>query len=187
MPLWCRDACVNVQPGYNEVAYAYDEAFPTGYSSAVERHAVALFADDVTATGPSGPVVDVGCGTGHIAHDLAARGLDVVGIDPSTAMLALAEDRYPDMRWVSGDATLSQLDGGHRALGGIIARFSLIHVDPQTVPAILNNWVLRLQPGAHVMVAFQCSEDPARPVLEFDHRVAARSGGTAEHRTTEHE
>ena len=163
---------MRVQPGYNEMAYVYDEAFPTGYTSAVERHAVAIFAEDLVAAGPSGPVVDVGCGAGHIAYDLSSRGLDVVGVDPSTAMLALGQQRYPDLSWVLGDATLAQLTEGYPALAGIIARFSLIHVAPETLPGILTTWVQRLQLGAQVMVAFQCSDDPARPVREFDHRVA---------------
>ena len=122
---------MSVQPGYNELAYVYDEAFPTGYTSAAERHAVAIFVEDLLTTGPSGPVMDVGCGAGHIAYDLSSRGLDVVGVDPSTEMLALAQQRYPDLSWVLGDATLAQLTEGYPGLAGIIARFSLIHVAPR--------------------------------------------------------
>ena len=55
---------------------------------------------------------------------------------------------------------------------GVIARFSLIHIDPQTLPGIFATWASRLRVGAHVMVAIQCSEDPTTPVREFDHRVA---------------
>jgi SAM-dependent methyltransferase len=163
---------VTVQPGYDELASAYDKAFPTGYSCAVERHAVAIFADELVATGLAGPVLDIGCGAGHVAHDLSVSGLDVVGLDPSRAMLALAQQRYPGLRLVQGDATLSSLPDGLRPWVGIMARFSLIHVDPESVPRILDIWVKRLQPGARVMVAFQCSEDPEPPVREFDHKVA---------------
>lgn len=163
---------VSTQPGYDELASAYDEAFPTGYASAAERHAVALFAEDVVASGVTGPVVDVGCGTGHIAVDLASHGLEVVGVDPSAAMLALAQQRYPDTRWLLGDAGLSALSDDYPELAGVVARFSLIHVDPEMIPDILATWVGRLRVGAHAMVAFQCSDDPDQPVREFDHRVA---------------
>jgi trans-aconitate methyltransferase len=131
-------AVVGKQLGYDEMAPAYDDAFPTGYGSAAERHAIALFADDRVATGLSGPVVDVGCETGHITHDLSSHGLDVMGIDPSTAMLALAQRRYPDMRWRVGDASLRDLPEGRVPLAGIVARFSLIHVEPDAVPGILS-------------------------------------------------
>ena len=163
---------VGAQPGYDESAAAYDAAFPTGYASRAERHTVALFADDLAAAELSGPVLDVGCGTGHIAFDIAARGLEVVGIDPSTAMLDLAKQRYPEMRWLSGDASLRDLPDDLPAPAGIIARFSLIHVDPRAIPGIFATWTSRLRTGAHVMVAFQCTEDPARPARKFDHRVA---------------
>ncbi|WP_203337672.1 class I SAM-dependent methyltransferase [Nocardioides limicola] len=162
---------MSAQPGYDELASAYDEAFPVAYTSAVERHAVAIFADAVLASGLTGTVLDIGCGTGHVAHDLSKRGIDVVGVDPSEAMLALAAKRYPDIRWSQGDARISHLAADDR-LAGIIARFSLIHLDPQVVPEILTAWVERLQPGAHVLVAFQCSDDAAEPVVEFPHRVA---------------
>jgi SAM-dependent methyltransferase len=163
---------VEAQSGYDDWAGAYDEAFPTGYSTPAERGAVAIFAEGLLASGPPGPVVDVGCGTGHIAADLAARDLDVVGVDPSAAMLALAQQRYPGMRWWSGDAGLAELPEELGPLAGILARYSLIHVDPQDLPAVLAAWTERLRVGADVMVAFQCSADPRQPVLEFDHRVA---------------
>lgn len=160
------------QPGYDELASVYDEAFPAGFTSVVERHAAAVFAEDLLATGLSGPVLDIGCGAGHVTHDLSLRGLDVVGLDPSPAMLALAQERYPGLRWILGDATLDQLPPVYRALAGVVARFSLIHVNPRNVPDILTRWAERLQLGGYVMVAFQCSEDPTLPVREFDHKVA---------------
>ncbi|WP_148573184.1 class I SAM-dependent methyltransferase [Nocardioides caldifontis] len=158
------------QPGYDALAEAYDEAFPSGYVSAVERHAVGAFADELLAAGLSGPVVDVGCGTGHVTADLASRGLDVVGVDPSEGMLAIARRRYPSLRWVQGDALPSTLSGS--SFGGVLARFSLIHVPPDEVPVVLAAWVARLAPGGLVLVAFQCADDGEPPVVEFDHKVA---------------
>jgi len=163
---------VTTQPGYDVLASAYDEAFPAGFTSVVERHAAAIFAEDLLAAGLSGLVLDIGCGAGHVTHNLSLRGLEVMGLDPSPAMLGLAQQRYPELRWVLGDASLTQLLDDRRALAGIIARYSLIHVDPERVPGILATWAERLQPEGHVLVAFQCSEDPALPVREFDHKVA---------------
>jgi ubiquinone/menaquinone biosynthesis C-methylase UbiE len=54
----------------------------------------------------SGDVVDVGCGTGVLACELAARGHRTCGVDPATAMLDVARDRPGADRvtWVHGTA-----------------------------------------------------------------------------------
>ena len=52
-------------------------------------------------------VLDVGCGTGTFACMLAARGLEVTGVDPAGASLDVARAK-PDaqtVRWLHGDAT----------------------------------------------------------------------------------
>ncbi|MFD3353510.1 class I SAM-dependent methyltransferase [Streptomyces fradiae] len=52
-------------------------------------------------------VLDIGCGTGVFALLLAARGVDVVGVDPSRASLdvARAKPGAGRVRWIHGDAT----------------------------------------------------------------------------------
>ena len=48
--------------------------------------------------------LEVGCGTGHFAAFLEHRGLEVVGLDRSPAMLAEAAGRSPSLSLVLGDA-----------------------------------------------------------------------------------
>lgn len=47
-----------------------------------------------------GPVADVGCGTGRITGYLHHLGLDVVGIDLSPGMLAVARQVLPGLCFV---------------------------------------------------------------------------------------
>jgi ubiquinone/menaquinone biosynthesis C-methylase UbiE len=52
-------------------------------------------------------VLDIGCGTGTLACMLARHGIEVVGLDPATASLDVAQ-RKPDterVRWIRGDAS----------------------------------------------------------------------------------
>jgi SAM-dependent methyltransferase len=52
-------------------------------------------------------VIDIGSGTGTFACRLAARGLDVTGVEPAAASLVIARAK-PDagrVRWLAGDAT----------------------------------------------------------------------------------
>lgn len=157
------------QPGYDALAELYDESFPTAYRSQAERSAIDLFADALGAVGP-GPVLDVGCGTGHQAADLSARGFPVVGLDPSGGMLARARRHFPDLPLVRDDALLRAVAPG--ALSGVLARWSLIHVPPDQVPPVLASWAARLRPGGVVLVAFQgVGAEEAVEVEEYDHTV----------------
>lgn len=162
----------NGQRGYDEAAAMYDELFPSGYASDVERSALALFADQVRSRNLDGPVLDVGCGAGHIARDLAQRGHSVIGLDPSAQMLALARSYYPRLIWLEDDARLVRLPDATPPLAAVVARFSLIHVDPADLDDVLAGWHRRLQPGGLVLTAFQCTDDSGAPVVEFDHKVA---------------
>ena len=66
-----------------------------GWSEEVERLVAVL--DDL----PPAQVLDAACGTGFLTRHL--RG-SVTGLDQSPAMLAIAAERMPDARMVSGDA-----------------------------------------------------------------------------------
>lgn len=50
-------------------------------------------------------VVDLGCGPGNLAADLARRWprAEIVGVDSSPAMLERAREAHPDRRWVEAD------------------------------------------------------------------------------------
>ncbi len=52
-------------------------------------------------------VVDLGCGTGRFAAAMAAKGHEVVGVDPAPRMLDVARTRPGGqaVRWVQGDAS----------------------------------------------------------------------------------
>jgi trans-aconitate methyltransferase len=50
-------------------------------------------------------VLDIGCGTGHLAAKIASRGAEVIGIDKSQDMVEQARRLYPDLRFEVVDAT----------------------------------------------------------------------------------
>lgn len=155
------------QPGYDAMADLYADTFPEPYEFPIERHAAAAFAD--AARGRSGVTVDVGCGLGHVTADLAGRGLDVLGCEPSTAMLAHARRAHPELAFTGDDAASALPADG--AVAAVIARFSLIHIAPERVDEVLRIWSGRLAAGTPVLVAFQASDEPGPPI-PFDHVVA---------------
>ncbi|MCA9889270.1 MAG: class I SAM-dependent methyltransferase [Anaerolineae bacterium] len=53
-------------------------------------------------------IVDLGCGTGILTRELALSGREVIGVDPASAMLAVAQ-QHPDadrVQWINGDASV---------------------------------------------------------------------------------
>lgn len=53
----------------------------------------------------SGSALDLACGTGRLTIPLAQKGLEVVGLDASESMLALAQEKSKDLsiKWIQGD------------------------------------------------------------------------------------
>lgn len=152
------------QPGYDALAQLYADTFPDAFTSPLERAAVDAFLDSL----PGPRIVDVGCGIGHVAAHLAERGGTVVGVEPSPNMLALARAAHPRLDLRAGDARLAGLELG--GFDGALARYSLIHLPPNEVRAVLRDWHARLPDGAALLIAVQSTDEPG--VHPFDHVVA---------------
>ena len=166
---------MGTQPGYDALAEQYELTFPDPFQTPLERHAVATFADMVLEHHGEGTVVDIGCGTGHVTADLAHRDLPVVGIDPSEAMLDIARRSHPEVEFCRGQANLNASPESTDQLvplRGVLARFSLIHVDPHLIGGVLASWARRMPSGGVVLLAFQSTDSDEQPVVPFDHAVA---------------
>ena len=59
---------------------------------------------DLAQAGPGDRVLDVACGTGDLAIAARERGAEVVGLDFSGEMLAIARGKRGDVEWLQGDA-----------------------------------------------------------------------------------
>jgi trans-aconitate methyltransferase len=53
---------------------------------------------------PGERILDVGCGTGHLTADIAAKGASTLGIDASPAMIAQARQNFPKLSFQLVDA-----------------------------------------------------------------------------------
>ncbi len=84
-------------------AKLYDNAagFVTAYGGAVL---------DLLEPVPGERILDVGCGTGHLTHEIQLKGTKVVGIDASPNMIQQARVAYPDIEFVQADASNFSFD-----------------------------------------------------------------------------
>ncbi len=105
---------------------------------------------------PGGKVCDMGCGPGHVARYLAGLGLDVLGVDVSQSMLAVAQKLNPNLQFKQGD--ILQLQFADESFAGIAAFYSLIHIDRPRVPQVLGELFRVLAKGGRMLVAFHAGE-----------------------------
>ena len=71
---------------------------------------VAFILDRATERGwQGGTALDLGCGTGNATVPMAARGIEVVGLDASEAMLRVARRKLPGAHFVEADVRTMRL------------------------------------------------------------------------------
>ncbi|MFC0105049.1 class I SAM-dependent methyltransferase [Kibdelosporangium aridum] len=128
-------------------------------------------------------VLDIGCGTGTFALMLAERGIEVTGVDPAGASLAVAKAKpgAARVRWIHGDA--SDLPAMQVDLATMTANVAQAIVDPAAWAGTLWGAHRALRPGGHLVFETRV---PARQAwLEWNraasHRVSHIDGlGTVE-------
>lgn len=111
-------------------------------------------------------VVDVGCGTGCLAVLLAARGFDVVGVDPAAASLevARAKPSADSVRWIHGVAAdLPVLQADLVVMTGNVAQAI---TDPDDWAATLAAAARVLRPGGRLV--FESRDPAAQGWLEWN-------------------
>ncbi|MEL7023112.1 MAG: magnesium protoporphyrin IX methyltransferase [Pseudomonadota bacterium] len=112
-------------------------------------------------------LLDAGCGTGALATIAAARGADVVAVDVSSTLIALAADRAPS---IPGEGSITFLVGdmADPDLGFfdyVVGMDSLIHYEPQDIASTLGKLAGRTRRS--VLFTFA----PKTPALTVMHAV----------------
>jgi SAM-dependent methyltransferase len=95
-----------------------------------------------------GRVLDAACGTGAVAHQLVARGHDVIGVDLSEAMLSRAREAVPGARFVAGDITALPLPDDE--VDHVVCSLALTHLSDLSPFFAEGARVMR--PGGHLLV-----------------------------------
>ncbi|GAA1854582.1 class I SAM-dependent methyltransferase [Microlunatus capsulatus] len=160
---------VDAEFGHPRLAAVYDALDP-------DRSDLLPYLDLVAALGAR-RVLDVGCGTGTFALLLAARGLDVVGVDPAAASLAVARAKpgAERVRWVEGDARALRLDD--RDVATMTANVAQAVDDPQDWAATLRALHAALVPGG--VLVLETRDPAARAWEEWTREATLRTADVA--------
>ncbi len=146
---------------YDRVAREYAERMTSELEhKPFDRAMLGRFANLVHAAAPTGtdlPVLDVGCGPGHVARFLHGLGVSVIGIDLSAGMIAEARRLNPDLEFRVGD--MRSLDWPNASIGAIVAPYSIIHIPRDEIVAVLREFDRVLIPGGTVLLSYHVGNE----------------------------
>jgi len=135
--------------GYDRLAHEYAERFCHELDGKpFDRSLLRRFAEAI----PGGTVCDIGCGPGHVAAHLGSLGIAVVGVDMSPQMVAEARRRYPSITFQVGNMLDLRMETG--TLGGVVALYSIIHLEPNMLLQAFREMNRVLRPGGLLLVSF---------------------------------
>ncbi len=135
----------------------FDEHAPKYMQNVFTRNTIAEvdFLCEIMNLPAGGSILDIGCGTGRHAVELAGRGYQVTGVDLSSGMLAearrVARAAGVTVRWIQCDATAFHADRlNHAAICLCEGAFGLLSHDDDPLCRdleILRNIFDALRPG----------------------------------------
>lgn len=166
-----EDHVVTARAVYDTSARRYVQFVGTEISSATEgpidRSLLVAFIELIKRQTVD-RVADVGCGPGRVAAFMAERGLDVVGVDVSQAMLAVARTAHPQIKFEEGQ--LDALPIETEVLAGAVCWYSIIYTPPERLADAFGELRRALIPGGYLLLAFQAEGEPVhRPDAQGTH------------------
>lgn len=156
-----------VGASYDRVAQEYADRFVHELDhKPLDRALLRCFAELVS--GP-GPVADVGCGPGHVTRHLRELGLPAIGVDLSPGITAVAARLTPDADFVC--ASMLTLPFADSTWAGAVALYSVIHVLPDSRPAVFGELCRVLRSGGVLLLSFHIGEQTLHLDEWWEHPV----------------
>ena len=137
---------------YERHAVLYDRAFSWDIEDEVDWLLARLGRD-------CRRVLEPGCGSGRVLEALARRGLDVVGLDRSSAMVGLARVRLGATAEVVL-ADMTDFDLGRTFDGAVCPINTLAHLSHGELARHLERMGRHLRPGGRYLAQLQLGADP---------------------------
>jgi uncharacterized protein YceH (UPF0502 family)/2-polyprenyl-3-methyl-5-hydroxy-6-metoxy-1,4-benzoquinol methylase len=157
-----------VRAAYGAVAADYAETFASELDALpFERWLL----ERVVAEVDGRPVVEVGCGPGHVTAYVAAAGADACGIDLSPEMVEQARARFPGVTYDVGDLTRLLRPAHADGWGAVLGWYSLIHLAGSEFPGAVAALARPLAPGGLLVLAGHAGSEVRRLTSWLGHDV----------------
>jgi len=117
-----------------------------------------------------GLVCDLGCGPGHVAGYLRARGVEVCGVDLSAQMVEHATRLNPGIGFMQGNMlSLDQADG---AWAGIAAFYAIVNLPRNDVVHAFREMKRVLRAGGVILLGFHVGSDTLHEEELWDCKIS---------------
>jgi len=124
--------------------------------------------DRVAAHAAGGPVIEVGCGPGHVTAYLADAGADATGLDLSPGMVEEARRRFPDGDYQVGDLRRLMRPTSATGWSAVLAWYSMIHLAASELPEALAALIRPLDTDGWLAVALHTGSEVRHNACWFD-------------------
>ncbi len=125
--------------------------------------------DRVAAEAGRRPLVDAGCGPGHVAAYLAMSGAQARGIDLVPEMVDQARARFAQVRYDVGDLRRLLRPETADGWGAVVGWYSLIHLAGSELPSAIAALARPLAPGGVLVLGLHAGREVRRVTSWFGH------------------
>lgn len=129
--------------------------------------------DRVAAAARDLPIMDAGCGPGHVTAYLAAAGVDAHGLDLSPEMIAEAQQRHPDVDYEVGDLRRLMRPATAAGWGAVLGWYSLIHLAASELPGAVAALARPLASDGLLVLAVHVGDEIRQVTNWFETEVPA--------------
>jgi len=165
-----------VERGYVRIGAEYERWSAKANDPARERYLRVL----LEGLPEGAAVLDLGCGSGKLLTRYLAERFHVTGVELSSRMVKLARCNAPSATFIRADMASVQLPP--ERFDGVCAFYSLTHLPPGELPALLRRVARWLKPGGLFVASMGSGEDPGSVEEEWVGGVPMYFAGHAAHK-----
>ncbi len=142
-----------VEQGYDRIGEEYERWSEGATDPARERYLKVL----LEGLPKGAEVLDLGCGSGALATRRLSQHFRVTGVELSSRMVEMARCNVPSATFVRAD--MASVEFPPERFEGVCAFYSLTHLPPRELPALLRKIARWLKPGGLFVASMGSSED----------------------------